>query len=33
VELPFPYPASFDVVGKDYSGYVAFDKRQVTVAE
>jgi uncharacterized protein (DUF427 family) len=30
---PSPYPASFDVVGKDYGGYVAFDKRQVTVAE
>lgn len=28
---PNPYPASFDRVGKDYSGYVAFDKRQVTV--
>jgi hypothetical protein len=31
VELPGPVPA-FDRVGKDYSGYVAFDKRQVTVA-
>ncbi len=30
---PDPYPASFDRVGTDYSGYVAFDKRQVTVAE
>jgi uncharacterized protein (DUF427 family) len=30
---PHPYPASFDRVGQDYSGYVAFDKRQVTVAE
>ena len=30
---PDPYPASFARVGKDYSGYVAFDKRQVTVAE
>jgi uncharacterized protein (DUF427 family) len=30
---PEPYPTSFDRVGKDYSGYVAFDKRQVTVAE
>jgi uncharacterized protein (DUF427 family) len=29
---PDPYPASFDRVGKDYSGYVAFDKQQVTVA-
>jgi uncharacterized protein (DUF427 family) len=28
-----PYPASFDRVGKDYSGYVAFDKKQVTIAE
>ena len=24
--------ASFDRVGKDYSGYIAFDKRQVTIA-
>jgi hypothetical protein len=24
------YPATVDRVGKDYSGYVAFDKRQVT---
>jgi uncharacterized protein (DUF427 family) len=30
---PEPYPASFDRVGKDYSGYVAFDKRQATIAE
>ena len=30
---PHPYPASFDRVGQDYSGYVAFDKRQVTVAK
>jgi uncharacterized protein (DUF427 family) len=30
---PRPYPSSFDRVGKDYSGYVAFDKRQVTVSE
>ena len=30
---PNPYPASFGRVGKDYSGYVAFDKNQVTVAE
>jgi uncharacterized protein (DUF427 family) len=29
---PDPYPSSFDRVGKDYSDYVAFDKRQVTVA-
>jgi uncharacterized protein (DUF427 family) len=29
---PQPYPASFDRVGQDYSGYVAFDKGQVTVA-
>jgi uncharacterized protein (DUF427 family) len=29
---PNPYPASFDVVGSDYSGYVAFDKSQVTIA-
>jgi uncharacterized protein (DUF427 family) len=28
---PEPYPASFDRVGADYSGYVAFDKRQVTI--
>jgi uncharacterized protein (DUF427 family) len=28
---PTPYPASFDRVGKDYSGYVAFDKKQVTL--
>jgi hypothetical protein len=28
---PDPYPASFDRVGKNYSGYVAFDKQQVTV--
>jgi uncharacterized protein (DUF427 family) len=28
---PVPYPASFDRVGKDYSGYVAFDKQQVTI--
>ncbi len=30
---PDPYPASFDRVGKDYTGYVAFDKNQVTIAE
>ena len=29
---PEPYPASFDRVGSDYSGYVAFDKSQVTVS-
>jgi uncharacterized protein (DUF427 family) len=28
---PNPYPASFDRVGSDYSGYVAFDKSQVTI--
>jgi uncharacterized protein (DUF427 family) len=28
---PTPYPASFDRVGADYSGYVAFDKQQVSV--
>jgi uncharacterized protein (DUF427 family) len=28
---PTPYPASFDRVGKDYSGYVAFDKKQVSI--
>lgn len=28
---PTPYPASFDRVGKDYSGYIAFDKQQVTI--
>ena len=27
---PHPYPASFDRVGDDYTGYVAFDKKQVT---
>ena len=30
---PEPYPSSFDRVGSDYSRYVAFDQRQVTVAE
>jgi uncharacterized protein (DUF427 family) len=30
---PQPYPASFDRVGKDYSGYVAFDPQQVTIGE
>ncbi len=28
---PTPYPASFDRVGQDYSGYVAFDRSQVTI--
>ncbi|BCJ56534.1 hypothetical protein Asp14428_80090 [Actinoplanes sp. NBRC 14428] len=28
---PKPYPASFDRVGRDYSGYVAFDKTQVQI--
>jgi uncharacterized protein (DUF427 family) len=28
---PNPYPASFDRVGRDYSGYVAFDNGQVTL--
>ena len=28
---PKPYPSSFDRVGRDYSGYVAFDKSMVTV--
>jgi uncharacterized protein (DUF427 family) len=28
---PEPYPGSFDRVGHDYTGYVAFDKKQVTV--
>jgi uncharacterized protein (DUF427 family) len=30
---PDPYPASFERVGKDYSGYVAFDKKQIIIAE
>jgi uncharacterized protein (DUF427 family) len=30
---PDPYPSSFDRVGQDYSGYIAFDKQQVTIAE
>jgi uncharacterized protein (DUF427 family) len=30
---PEPYPTSFDRVGQDYSGYVAFDQRQVTIAD
>jgi uncharacterized protein (DUF427 family) len=29
---PTPKPASFDRVGSDYSGYIAFDKRQVTLS-
>jgi uncharacterized protein (DUF427 family) len=29
---PEPYPSSFERVGRDYSGYVAFDRRHVTVA-
>ena len=29
---PDPYPSSFDRVGKDYTGYVAFDQRQVTIS-
>ena len=28
---PTPYPTSFERVGQDYSGYVAFDKAQVTI--
>jgi uncharacterized protein (DUF427 family) len=28
---PAPYPSSFDKVGSDYSGYVAFDQQQVTI--
>lgn len=28
---PEPYPSSLDIVGRDYSGYVAFDKAQVTI--
>jgi uncharacterized protein (DUF427 family) len=28
---PDPYPTSFERVGQDYSGYVAFDKRQFTL--
>ena len=28
---PAPYAASFARVGSDYTGYVAFDKKQVTV--
>lgn len=30
---PDPYASSFDRVGHDYSGYVAFDKKQVTISE
>ncbi len=29
---PDPYPGSFDKVGRNYSGYVAFDKEQVVIA-
>ena len=29
---PDPYPSSFDRVGKNYSGYIAFDKKQTTIA-
>jgi uncharacterized protein (DUF427 family) len=29
---PEPYPASFERVGRDYSGYVAFDKAQVQIS-
>jgi uncharacterized protein (DUF427 family) len=28
---PQPYPTSFERVGQDYSGYVAFDKQQVSI--
>jgi uncharacterized protein (DUF427 family) len=28
---PAPYPASLDRVGRDYTGYVAFDKGQATI--
>ncbi|SEG94125.1 Uncharacterized conserved protein, DUF427 family [Actinacidiphila yanglinensis] len=28
---PDPHPASFERVGRDYSGYVAFDTAQVTL--
>lgn len=28
---PEPYPASIETVGRDYSGYVAFDKAQATI--
>ncbi len=30
---PEPYAGSFDRVGKDFSGYVAFDKSQVTIGD
>jgi len=30
---PRPYPASFERVGKDYSGYVAFDNKQVDLSD
>jgi uncharacterized protein (DUF427 family) len=30
---PTPYPTSFERVGKDYSGYLAFDKAQVTIGD
>ena len=30
---PDPYPASFERVAKDYSGYIAFDKKQITITE
>jgi uncharacterized protein (DUF427 family) len=28
---PNPYPASFERVGRDYTGYVAFDQGQVKI--
>lgn len=28
---PEPYPSSFERVGTDYSGYLAFDRAQVQV--
>ncbi len=28
---PEPYPGSFDRVGQNFSGYVAFDKNQITL--
>lgn len=30
---PHPYPTSFDRVGQDYSGYVAFDRQQVEITD
>jgi uncharacterized protein (DUF427 family) len=30
---PDPIPTAFDRVGQDFSGYVAFDKSQVSVGE